>query len=157
MFFNKLLQYQRGRRARDDVWVFGVISTEHRPCRGYFEVVRRRDRATLTQILRRVLLPGSEIHTDDWAAYRNLHLHVPNVTVHRTVVHQNNFVDPITGIHTQEAESAWARLKYHIKREKGIRQGDVQDFLDEQMWRDWRGLDAVFENVMALVSTYYPL
>ena len=120
-----VLQYQRGRRVRDDVWVFGVISTEHHPCRGYFEVVRRRDRATLTQILRRVLLPGSEIHTDDWGAYRNLHLYVPNVTIHRTVVHQNNFVDPVTGVHTQEAESAWARLKYHVKREKGIRQGDV--------------------------------
>ena len=134
-----------------------MISTEHRPCHGYFEVVRRRNRATLMQILQRVLLPGSEIHTDDWAAYRNLQLHLPNVTIHRTVVHQNNFVDPITGIHTQEVKSAWARLKYHVKWEKGIRQGDVQDFLNEQMWRDWRGLDALFENVMALVCTYYPL
>ena len=109
------------------------------------------------QILQRVLLPGSEIHTDDWAAYRDLQLHLPNVTIHRTVVLQNNFVDPITGIQPQEAESAWAHLKYHVKREKEICQGDVQDFLDEQMWRDWRELDAVFENVMALVSTYYPL
>ncbi|RMX54893.1 hypothetical protein pdam_00015100 [Pocillopora damicornis] len=52
--------YQRGRRAGDKVWVFGVISSEHR-----------------------VLLPGSEVHTDDWAAYSNLHLYVPNVTMHR--------------------------------------------------------------------------
>ena len=93
----------------------------------------------------------------DWGAYRNLHLYVPNVAVHRTVIHQHNFVDPVTGVHTQEAESAWAHLKYHVKREKGIRQGDVQDFLDGQMWRDWRGLDAVFFNSLALVSTYYPL
>ena len=111
----------------------------------------------MTQILQRVLLPGSEIHTDDWGAYRNLHLYVPNVNIHRTVVHQNKFVDPVTGIHTQEAESAWARLKYYVKREKGIRQADVQDFLDEQMRRDWRGLNAVFVNVLALVSNYYPL
>ena len=76
----------------------------------------------------------SRFHCSDyWAAYRNLHVHVPNVTVHRTVVHQDNFVDPVTGIHTQEAESAWARLKYHIKKEKGIRHGDIQDFLNEQM------------------------
>lgn len=156
-FTDKMLQFQRGRRARDDVWVFGVLSTEFTPCRGYFEVVRRRDRATLTQILQRVIQPGSEVHTDDWGAYRNLHMHVPNVFVHRTVVHQNSFVDPLTGVHTQEAESAWARLKYHIKMEKGIRQGDVQDFLDEQMWRDWRGLDAVFANALGLVPTYYPV
>ena len=111
------------------VWVFGVISTEHSSCRGYFQVVRRRDRRKLSNILQRVLLPGSEVHTDDRAAYRNLHLYVPNVTMHRIVVRQNNFVDPVTGVHTQEAKSAWARAKYHVKREKGIHQGDVQDFL----------------------------
>ena len=120
------MQYQQGWRARNDAWVFGVVSTKHSPCRGYFKVVQRRNRGTLTQILQGVLLPGSQVHTEDWAAYRNLHLHVPNVTVHRTVVHQNNFVDPLTGIHTQESEAAWARLKYHVKREKGIR---LEDFL----------------------------
>ena len=73
------------------------------------------------------------------------------------MVHQNNFVDPLTGIHTQEAESAWARLKYNVKKERGIRREDLQDFLDEQMWRDWRGLDAVFTNVIALLSHYYPI
>ena len=111
----------------------------------------------MTQILQRVLLPGSEVHSDDWAAYRNLHIHVPNVTLHRTVIHRDNFVDPVTGIHTQEAESAWAHLKYHIKKEKGIGHGEIQDFLDEQMWRDWRGLDATFQNVIILVSNHYPL
>ena len=37
----------------------------------------------MSNVLQRVLLPGSEVHTDDWAAYRNLHLYVPNVTMHR--------------------------------------------------------------------------
>ena len=120
-------------------------------------MVRRRDRATLCQILQRVLLPGSEVHSDDWGAYHNLVRHVPNVTVHRTVVHRDNFVDPRTGIHTQEAESAWARLKYHSKREKGIRSEHLQDFLNEQMWRDWRGLDDVFRNIISVIRNYYPL
>lgn len=151
-------QYQRGRRAGNGpCWVFGVISTEHIPCRGYFQVVQRRDRATLCQILQRVLLPGSEVHTDDWAAYRNLHRHVPNVTVHRSVVHQDNFVDPLTGVHTQEAESAWARLKYHIKREKGVRREDIPAFLHEQMWRDWRGGADVFRSLRVLMAKYHPL
>ena len=70
-------------------------------------------------------------------------------------MHQNSFVNPITGVHTQEAESAWGRLKYYIKREKGIRLPDIQSFLDEQMWRDWRGLDAVFDNMIALLPNYY--
>ena len=72
-------------------------------------------------------------------------------------MHQNHFVDPRAGVHTQEAESAWSRLKYFLKREKGIRRVDLQDFLNEQMWRDWRGLDAVFDNVIAMITLYYPL
>ena len=120
-------------------------------------MVLQRDRATLCRILQRVLLPGSEVHSDDWAAYRNLERHVPNVRVHRTVVHRNNFVDPLTGVHTQEAESAWARLKYHTKREKGIRSDQLQNFLDEQMWRDWRGLGDAFNNIFLVIQNYYPL
>ena len=50
-------------------------------------------------------------------------------------------------LQTQEVESAWSRLKYYIKREKGICELDLQDFLNEEMWRQWRGLDLVFENV----------
>ncbi|XP_074610696.1 uncharacterized protein LOC141865362 [Acropora palmata] len=146
---------QSRKKSERHVWAFGVLSTEHSPCRGYFQVIPRRDRATLTQILRRVLLPGSEVHSDDWGAYRNLARHVPNVTVHRTVVHRDNFVDPITGIHTQEVESAWSRLKYHIKREKGIRALDLQDFLNEEMWRQWRGLDSVFQNVVTVITHYH--
>ena len=97
------------------------------------------------------------MHTDDWAAYRNLQLHVANVSVHRVVVHQDNFVDPLTGIHTQEVESAWVRLKYYIKREKGVRGGEIQYFLNEQMWRDWRGVGNVFSNLRLLLARYYPL
>ena len=152
-----MFQNQRGRGPRDDLWVFGIISTEYSPCRGYYQVVQQRDRVTLTPILQRVLLPGSKVHSDDWAAYRYLENYVLNVRVHRTVIHRDNFVDPLTGIHTQEVESAWARLKYHIKREKGIRRGDIQGFLDEQMWRDWRGQDNVFYNFVLILPNYYPL
>ena len=151
------LQYQRGRRPCHERWVFGAISTEHTPCRGYFQVVRRRDRATLGAILGRVLLPGSEVHTDDWGAYRDLPRHVPNVQLHQVVVHADNFIDPMTGIHTQEVESAWSRLKYRVKKEKGVRAADLQDFLNEQMWRDWRGLGNDFGNILALIPNYYPL
>lgn len=129
-----------------------MISTEHSPCRGYFQVVPRRYRATLNPILQRVLLPGSEVHSDDWAAYRNLPRHVPNVSVHRVVVHKDHFVDPRTGIHTQEVESTWSQLKYHVKRERGIRRLDLQDFLNEEMWRQWRGQDAVLPNIIQIIS-----
>ena len=58
------------------------------------------DRATLMPILQRVLLSGTEIHSDDWGAYSNLPAHAPTVQTHRVVVHAANFVDPVTGMHT---------------------------------------------------------
>ena len=102
-----------------DNWVFGGVSTSYFPARGYFEVVERRDRASLIPILQRVSLPGREVHSDDWGAYFNLTAHAATVQTHRVVVHAANFVDPVTGVHTQEVESAWSRLKYKVKMRKG--------------------------------------
>ncbi|KAJ7377702.1 hypothetical protein OS493_027264 [Desmophyllum pertusum] len=60
--------------------------------------------------MEKCLQPNSEVYSDDWGVYRNLAQHLPNhVSQHRVVVHCNNFVDPVTGVHTQEAESAWAK------------------------------------------------
>ncbi|CAH3023529.1 unnamed protein product [Porites evermanni] len=60
-------------------------------------------------------------------AYDNLECRLPNhVTHHHIVVHRENFVDPATGVHTQEAESAWANLKLPIKGRRGIECHDLQ-------------------------------
>ena len=81
---------------------------------------------------------------------------VPNVSVHRVVVHANNFVDPATGIHTQEVQAACSRLKYQIKKEKELGQRIFKDS-SMNMWRDWRGLDNIFDNILPVISQYYPL
>ena len=44
---------------------------------------------------------------------------------HSVVVHADNFVDPVTGVHTQEAELAWANLKAPIKQCRGILAEDL--------------------------------
>jgi len=138
------------------LWVFGVISTATRPARGYYEVVESRDRATLLPILQKCLRPGSEVYTDDWGAYRNLEQHLPNhVARHRVVVHADNFADPVTGVHTQEAESAWANLKGPLKGRRGISRDDLQAYLDDRMWRQWRGLDNIVTNFLPVLSSQY--
>ena len=66
---------------------------------GLFTIVDRRDAATLFPIIEQCLLPGSEVHTDDWGAYRNP-ARLPNFRRHKVVVHARNFADPHTGVHT---------------------------------------------------------
>ena len=87
-----------------------------------------------------------------------LERYLANVARHRVVVHARNFVDPVTGVHTQEIESAWNRLKRRAKQIMGIRRQDLQLFLDESMWKDWRvahDSNAIFEFV-PVEAHYYP-
>lgn len=154
--FTHRAKYNRGRRAARDAWVFGIVSVDQSPSRGYFQVVARRDAATLLPIIQRCLLPRTEVHTDDWAAYNRLAT-LPNVAAHHVVVHAYNFVDPRTSVHTQEAESAWAQLKLGRNRRKGVRRDDLQSYLDGQMWRQWRGssFDTVMENFLAILPLQF--
>ena len=46
-------RYNRGRRAARDSWVFGIVSCTNSPARGYFQVVDRRNAATLLPIIQR--------------------------------------------------------------------------------------------------------
>ena len=135
--------------------MFGVVSTRYSPARGYFEVVERRGRASLIPILQRVLLPGTEVHSDDWEAHFNITAHAATVQTHRVVVHAANFVDPVTGVHTQEEESAWSRLKYKVKMRKGVSNYNLQSFLNEHMWRDWRGEADAFNNIIEVLMRYF--
>lgn len=151
------LQYSRARRAARDAWVSGIVSCENSPGRGYFQVVERRDAATLLPIIQRCLRPGTEVHTDDWGTYRRL-LGLPNVNAHQVVVHEHNFVDPRTGVHTQEVESSWSQLKLGQKRRKGLRRADLQSYLNERMWRQWRGGNhqVVMRNFLAILPLQFP-
>nr|XP_058968487.1 uncharacterized protein LOC131794942 [Pocillopora verrucosa] len=138
--------------SRTDNWVFGVVPTRYSPARGYFEVLERRDRASLIPILQRVLLPGTEVHSDDWGAHFNITAHAATVQTHGVVVHAANFVNPVTGVHTQKEESAWSRLKYKVKMRKGVRNYNLQSFLNEHMWRDWIGEADVFNNIIEVLT-----
>ena len=96
------------------------------------------------------------MHTDDWGAYRRLVQHLPNhVAQHRVVVQANNFEDPVTGVHTREVKSSWANLKEGIKRWKGVSKADLQSYLDDTMWRQWRGLDNIIANFLPVLAAQF--
>jgi hypothetical protein len=117
-----------GRRI-DGPWVFGL-------CQGpelrYF-IVQKRDRATLQPIIERECAAGSEIHSDEWAAYRQLGA---AGFVHKTVNHQEEYVNGETGAHTQAIERSWLDAKTKImKNMRGTTTELLQGHLDEFCWR----------------------
>ena len=76
------------------------MDTSHTPALGYMEVVRRRDAATLLQIITAHTAPDSVIHSHQWAAYRGVPT-LPTVAAHGVGNHSLHFVEPTTGVHTQ--------------------------------------------------------
>lgn len=62
---------------------FGIVSTQFTPAQGNFQIVRRRNVATHLPIIQRYVLPGTEVHRDDWQAYARL----PIVSAHGVMVH----------------------------------------------------------------------
>ena len=115
----KSQQNHRGHATSREVWVFGLVHCGQSPALGYMEAVQNRTAATLLPIIQARVRPGTTVHSDEWSAYRQLQ-GLPNVQQHQTVNHSLHFVDPTTGVHTQNVESYWARVKLKFKRMKRV-------------------------------------
>ena len=152
------VQYHRGRRAQQEQWVFGMVDTSHQPALGYMEVVQRRDATTLLPIIQAHTAPGTIIHSDEWAAYRRVNT-LPGIVGHNTVNHSLNFVDPVSGTHTQNVESYWSRAKQKIKKMKGCHAEQLPSYLDEFMWRERHGSSAriAFFSLMTDIAQQCPV
>ena len=104
----------------------------------------------------RHVAPGTIIHSDEWAAYNQVQ-RLSNVSSHGIVNHSINFVEPTTGVHTQNVESYWNRVKTKLKRMKGCCGDQLPSYLDEFMWRERHGTSALLalQNIMRDIAAKY--
>ena len=147
-----------GRLATNEMWVFGMVDTSVTPSLGYMELVTDRQAATLLPIIQAHVATGTIIHSDEWRAYSRVAA-LPPVASHGTVNHSVNFVDPGTGVHTQNIESYWNKAKMKLKRMKGCHAEQLPSYLDEFMWRERFGTtsrDAWF-NIVRDIAQQYPV
>ena len=149
-------KYHRGTGPQTEKWVFGIVDTSYQPALGYMELVDQRDASTLLPIIMAHVLPGTTIHSDEWRAYSSLASHG---FTHSTVNHSLNFVDPISGTHTQHVESYWSRAKRKLRRMHGTSDKLLPSYLDEFMWRECHGKthSDAFHNICQCISERYPL
>ena len=145
-------KYNRGRYV-DGHWVFG--GTERLTGESFLVEVQQRDAQTLLPIIRQYIRPGSVVYSDEWRAYSQLQSH--NYS-HLTVNHSLNFVDPVTGAHTQCVERMWGACKQMLREEKTMHSTLFETYLPEFMWR--RKFDSFrdnsFNNILKHIAEQYP-
>ena len=93
-------------------WVFGGICRETREC--FMYTAPDRSAATLLPIIAQSILPGSTVMPDLWAAHGGIGA---MRFQHHTVNHTLNFVDPVTGTHTQNVKNSRKNAKRRNKKQ----------------------------------------
>ena len=135
-----------------------MCDTSHAPALGVMTIVPDRSAQTLLPILQQHLHSGTIVHSDEWAAYNRVQ-QLRQVSHHETVNHSLHFVDPVTGVHTQNIESYWNRAKTKFKRMKGVHESMLPSYLDEFMWRERHGKSAstAFASLCRDIALRYPV
>jgi len=132
-------------------WVFGGV--ELGSGEFFMELVPRRDANTLLPIIQRHIRPGTRIWSDEWGAYRGLN---GLGYVHQTVNHSQQYVDPATGVHTNNIEARWSACKASFRRRWGVPRHHLPMYLDEYMWRASHPRPNTFRDTVAAIGNQYP-
>jgi len=131
------------RRDRNvEMWVFGAYDVGEKV--GYVTYVSNRDAATLLPIIQKVVVPGSVVLSDDWAAYRDIS-NMPGNYQHR-IVNRGQ---------TNNAETYCRLANASFKRRS---KDMVPGHLNEFMWRERFGstFDLAYLNILRHISERYP-
>jgi len=133
-------------------WVFGAVDLQT----GQFtlEMVPRRDGATLLPVIQRVIQPGSRVWSDQWQGYNGL---MAAGYIHERVNHSQHFVNPITGVHTNNIEARWAACKATMKKRYGVRRHLLPGYLDEYMWRARHPRPDTLDAILDVMRRRYPV
>lgn len=129
-------KYHRGRKLASQQWIFGGVERGSSNC--FIEIIEKRDRRTLLEILKRRVRVRSIIASDSWAAYRDLEAHIPELeATHYVVNHKNNFINPENhSAHTQTIEGFWSLLKRKLRVTGGTRYGSsIESYFGDFLYR----------------------
>lgn len=140
-------KHHRG-RVPQEIWIFGAVERNSLQRNCFIEIVLKRNRETLTEVIQRRIHPSSRIISDGWRAYRHLSSLGFN---HSVVVHQDNFVDPIDmTIHTQNIENLWRCFRRFLNTKGTYTRPNIQMYIDEFLFRK-RSVD-VFECMLSILE-----
>jgi len=131
-------------------WVFGGICRETKEC--FIVCVPDRSEKTLLPLIQKFIRPGSIIFSDSWRSYNKIQ---QLGYQHNKVNHKYNFVDPSTGVHTQNVERMWGAAKWGNKRRRGTARNFLDSYMAEYMWRSkLTNQNDPFEQILLDISAF---
>ena len=149
------IKHSRGKQLKiKRIWVFGGVERGTRNC--FFFVVKDRKKETLLSLIFKHIAAGSIIYSDMWKSYIDI-CKLNKSFKHQMVNHSLHFVDPQTGVHTNNIESTWKTGKMKIKQMCGVDRRYVQEYLDEFVWRysNYADRDTLFHCLIPTIENYY--
>ncbi|CAL5996243.1 Conserved_hypothetical protein [Hexamita inflata] len=128
----------------EEYWIFGGVQRKKeredtdQPLKGFYVMVKKRNRNTLeAEILKHILLQ-STIYSDKWSSYNHIiamknHQGIWCRYNHFTVNHSKNFLNHVLkSIHTQNIERRRGDLKQNCKR-RGYRTGGYNSSIKQRV------------------------
>ena len=149
-------KYNRGRR-REKNWVFGGCERGNsKNC--FFVCVENRNRHTLIPLIKKHILPGSVIVSDEWAAYNGISSVAGFDYVHWKVNHSLNFVNPSNqDAHTQTIESCWGRLKKVYRIRNGTSNQLFSSYMNQFIFQSRFPYPTTFGHILFYIHQDYPV
>ena len=148
-------KHEKGRLVPGSaVWIFGGIDRESKEV--FLEWVKSRSEETLVPVIQEHIRPGTKIHSDSWRAYNHLdNIGRASPYSHGVVNHSKNYVDPESGVHTQEIERLWREFKQPKKMRCGIPRSGIEGYCAEFTWKRWAKRQKIdlFQAVIQLIAT----
>ena len=113
----------------------------------------KKDRINVIPIITRHIQPGATINTDGAAIYKVLD---QMRYIHKTVIHDRHFVNPVDGTHTNWIEAFWYNFKYKLKNIRGSQGSMVDGHIDEFLYRYNRKYEGpIFQLLLHDISIFY--
>lgn len=140
----------RGREIHG-IWLFGGIESISK--KRFVWPVEQSDEATLIPLIQRFILPGSIIHSDCCKEYS--FLNTLGYT-HKTVNNSENFVDPVTHVHTRNIKRVWRDIKSWVLR-SGVKTSHYKMHLARYLFQsNFSDPDTILHNFLLNIAQLYP-
>lgn len=143
-------KYNKGRIVHGQ-WIFGGY--ERGSGRIFVLPVLDRTSSTLINIIKKKIAFGTTIYSDKWKGYDSLN---QMNYKHYTVNHSTNFVDPKTGVHTQNIERTWRDLRSAIPK-YGLSEQHYDHYLAEFLFKKTYDYPDRLDAFFNIMSQIYPL